>query len=169
MQVTPDELYEQARSAGVSHETATELRDMRPTRAAISGNDWGATPDAPTSGSYSGPAPTIDAILWLRKVGMSLWSPPVMRFLVARELPIVINCRTRAVSWWKDGCLELDLQHRQVGGRRIFTTCRVPVEACLAHDQKRVLQLILAHLGERTLTHIEAILYNETDLRHVSG
>jgi len=138
-------------------------------RGRISG-DWPdikAPPVADTG--YDGRAPTIDSALWLKKLGHSLTTQWVMPRLVRAELPIVTNARVRIEDWHLDGCLALDLEHRHVGGRRAYTTCRVPISACIAHDTEWVLARILSHLGQRNVTMIENALLNETDLRHVSG
>lgn len=170
---SPDDVYERARSGGLSHETATQVAQHvahpRLGRAPLSGA-WPrfvAPPVADTG--YAGPAPTIDSVLWLRKLGMALASQWVMPRLAAAGLPLITNARTRVEDWHRDGCLALDLEHRHVGGRRAYTTCRVQISACLAHDTGYVLMRVLSHLGQRNVVTIENALLNETDLRHVAG
>jgi len=167
--LSPDNLYEQARSAGLRHETALEVSRATLTRSRISGL-WPSIPTVPVDDlKYNGKPPTIDSGLWLKKLGMALMSHVTTRQLVAAGLPIVANCRVRLEDWHLDGCLALDLEHRMIGGRRVYTTCRVPVGACLDHDTEYVLLRVLSHLGQRTITKIENSILSETDLRHVSG
>lgn len=165
----PEALYEQARSAGLTHKTAREVSRPSISRSKLSG-DW---PDIATSPvddlKYSGRAATIDSGLWLKKLGMALMSHVVMNRLAAAGLPIVTNARVRMTDWHRDGCLALDLEHRHVGGRRVYTTCRVPVGACIDHDAAYVLRRVLMHLGQRQVTVIENAILSETDLRHVAG
>ena len=169
---TPEQLYEQARSAGLSHSTATEVSHTTLVRGRLSGL-WPSIPTEPIDdkrhAANGGEAPTIDSILWLKKIGMALASHVTRRILVNAGLPIVTNSRARSEDWEKDGCLALDLEHRMVGGRRVYTTCRVPIGACVAHDDQYVLMRVLAHLGQRNVSVIENAILSETDLRHVSG
>jgi len=168
----PDALYEQARSAGLSHRSALDVSMPSLTRSRLSGA-WPTIPTVPIDdkrhAAQGGQAPTIDSILWLKKLGMGLMSHVTNRHLVNAGLPIITNCRARSEDWEKDGCVALDLEHRRVGGRRVYTTCRVPIGACIAHDTEYVLMRVLSHLGQRNVTMIENALLAETDLRHVDG
>lgn len=170
--LSPDDLYEQARSAGLTHQTALDVSTPTVTRSRLSGL-WPTIPTVPVEdkrhAANGGEAPTIDSILWLKKLGMGLMSHVTNNHLVNAGLPIITNCRVRSEDWEKDGCIAIDLEHRKVGGRRVFTTCRVPVGACKAHDDQYVLMRVLSHLGQRNITQIENALLSETDLRHVSG
>lgn len=166
---TPEQLYEQARSAGLSHQSATDVSTPTLVRGRLSGL-WPTIPTVPVEDKkYNDRPPTIDSILWLKKLGMALVSQTTQRHIVRAGLPIITNCRTRSEDWEKDGCLALDLEHRKVGGRRVYTTCRVPIGACLEHDTQYVLSRVLLHLGQRNVSVIENAILNETDLRHVSG
>lgn len=169
---TPEQLYEQARSAGLSHGTAQEVSHPTLVRGRLSGL-WPTIPtirvDDKRHAERGGEAPTIDSILWLKKLGLGLASWATNRHLVNAGLPIITNSRVRSEDWEKDGCIAIDLEHRKLGGRRVYTTCRVPIGACKAHDDQFVLMRVLAHLGQRNVTRIENALLSETDLRHVSG
>lgn len=123
----------------------------------------------PTEGHYDGPPPTQDAGLWLYKMGFSLCTPHVQRKLIEASLPIVVRTRVRMMSWWHDGCLELDLERRSASGARTFSTVRVPVGVCINHDMERLGKLVNADLGERHVALMTRTLYEETDLRHVAG
>jgi hypothetical protein len=167
----PEALYEQARSAGLTIKTAREVSRPLIKRSRLSGDwpDMNAIADPVKDLRYAGRAATIDSGLWLKKLGMALMSHVTVRELAATGLPIVTNCRVRLDDWWLDGCLALDLEHRHVGGRRVFTTCRVPVGACIDHDTDYVLRRVLVHLGQRNITRVENAIITETDLRHVRG
>lgn len=170
MALSSDDLYEKARSAGLSHATAEELAGATYRRGPLSGRDWpDFTPAKLERGGYTGPAPTIDSALWLRKVGMALRARPVMTRLASAGLPIVTNFRVALDGWESDGRIALDLEHRHVGGRREFTRCRVPVSACLNHDTGWVIAHVLSHLGGPTVKLIESSVMNDTDLRFVAG
>jgi hypothetical protein len=110
-------------------------------------------------GGYQGPPPTIDSILWLRKLGQALM-----------VMGVATNRRVREQGWERTGVLVLDLEYaKDDRGRRNYVSVPVPVEACRNHDTAWVLRQIMNHRG---LTLAEAHLITgkilqETDLKHV--
>lgn len=171
-----DDLYETARSGGISHGTAKQAATLpRIGRGPLSGH-WPPMPSdlpGPDTG-YDGPAPTVDSFLWLKKVGMALYSPPIVRYLVTQRLPMVVNCRARGAGGWRDGKISLDLKLRhhagELGVARVeYKSVRIPIQACLEHDTRHVLGKVLADITQRSVSVIEQTILNETDLRHVSG
>lgn len=164
----PENLYEQARSAGLSHETALDVASATLVRGKLTG-EWPDLRPPVADNDYSGPPATVDSALWLGKVGRALEGQWIWPVLARRDLPIITRTRVRLDDWWRDGCLPLDMENLCVGGRRAYTTARVPIGVCIDHDMERALAFVLSHLGQRTITLIEHTLLNETDLRHVSG
>ena len=177
-------IYDKARQSGITDETAREmardLSDPTPQRANTMA-EWSALAQAPTACAtkYKGPAPSIDCALWLKKIAWTLSHEIAQQLFAKQDLPIITNCRVRlddsspgatsTTGWWTDGCLRLDLQHRHVGGRREFTTCFVPVAACINHDTRWVIRKILAHISGPTVRMVETAILRETDLLHVHG
>lgn len=119
----------------------------------------GAVAPAVRGGKYEGPPPTIDSILWLRKLGQALMM-----------LSICTNRRVREQGWERTGLLMLDLQYATDDrGRRAFVSVPVAVEAARNHDTNYVLRQVAEYRG---LTQMEVTLatgkiLQETDLKHV--
>lgn len=179
---TVEELYEQARSAGLSHSTATQASELsRDTLVSsrLSGL-WPQMPPPPLRvGRYVGPAPTLDSVYWLRKLAMGLQCSGAIAGLAKDDQPQVANFRTQVAdtdefgqpmwTWSDTGCIALNLELLHVGGTRSYTTAWVPIEACIAHDTDWVLKKILVHMCAPQVLRVTTTLKTETDLRHVSA
>lgn len=178
------ELYELGRKAGLSHETALDV--AKPSvggRRKLSGDDWpDEIPLAPQYASDTTKYATSelllqDAPMWLRKLGIALsvhplnpWNTTIGTLFANRSYPLICNVRVDIRA--KDsGYINLDMKLRELGGRDRYTSLRVPVGACNAHDTTWVIAALLDHITGRRIdaAFLKDLTLNETDLRHVHG
>jgi hypothetical protein len=166
----PEALYEQARSAGLTHKTALDV--SRPTlrpRPSLTG-DWPDLDTEPCAGEEQWPGELpIEPMAWLSLYVRSLPSSWVMPALAKRGLPIIMRARVRVTDWWTDGCVTVDLELRHEGGASSFASRRVPVRVAVNHDHSALNRVLLRHLTDPHVLLVQSTLLNETSLRHVSG
>lgn len=168
--LSPEALYEQARSAGLTHQTARELsRPISTVTPSLTG-DWPTLTATPWKGAEQWPGELpIEPMAWLSLYVRTLPSSWVMPVLVKRGVPIVTRGRVRLLDWWVDGCITVDLELRHVGGLTSFTSRRVPVRIAVAHDHVALNSVLLQHLTDPHVVLVGQTIMNETSLRHVSG
>lgn len=153
-------------------------------RRPLSGEDWPATIPS-NDGRSDGQTFTVEALSqdgahWLRKVGIALSVHPgnymawrIGHLFTSRGYPVIENVRVDVAAHAK-GYVNLDMRVRESrGGRGImrYTSLRVPVGACNAHDTTWVIAALLDHLTGRRIdaAFLKDLTMSETDLRHVHG
>jgi hypothetical protein len=178
--------YELGRKAGLSHETATEMAaPIEHHGKPLTGYEWDIhEPELDENLKYRGPPPTPDAALWAGKLAISTssdprnpWAQTIAAMMANEGLPLITNTRCRMDDkgqggnggWWNDGMIRIDLELRHVGGRRTFTTVRLPISACINHDTRYCIKLLWKHLSGKFIHQIESTLMRETDMLHVHG
>lgn len=115
---------------------------------------------------YDGPAPTVDSLLWLKKLGMGL-----------RMLGLCTNVRVSAGKWWDTGMVELHCEFAREPGRRHYTAHQIPVGACINHDTNHVLRILMERgnhgrdvvLTDLSIDQVSGALLKELDLGLVHG
>lgn len=115
---------------------------------------------------YDGPAPTIDSLLWLKKLGMAI-----------RDIGLCSNVRVNVGRWWDTGTVELHCEFARQPGKRHYTVHQVPIGACINHDTHHVLRLLMERgehgrdviMTELSIEQVAGVLLKELDLGMVHG